>query len=247
MVYTKIFKFGSKTLNLKSLEDINVEVEKSIQFILDKFTVELNHNVKNTSARKLNEAELNIPINLSKEYVDFLDYNLDFATNFDGFTPFTIDDSSSFKTLNQLYIKDSTKSRVVKLKKFKLDTSFLRSSYIIELLKKFLKESSIVNYSIVVPNIIIASGSYKWESMFIESDEFKNRAFQLKNSSALLIQDVNSKDIILAGKDLSLIKALEKTVKNMQHDREFKNVSKKFGVDIILVRDSNVIIFQGMN
>lgn len=247
MVYTKNFKFGSKLLGLKSLEELDPEVEQNIQFILDKYSKELNHNIQGSSAKKINDAYQNIPISFSKEFIDFLDYNMDFALNLkEYFTPFHYDQSSNVN-LKDLYIKDSQKNGVVKVKSFKLDSSFLRSSYIVELLKNYLKESSINNYSIVLPNVKIASGDLKWESRFEESELFKGKVFQLKNSSALLIENTPLKDIMIVGKDLGLLKALEKRISNIKDENSLDELASQFSLDIVIFEGEDLKIFQRMD
>ncbi len=261
MIYEYLIDFGPRVLKLKTNKEVKQKHLKNIHFILDEFLSELNHNVKNSSAEKFNSAQTNIPIYLKKEFIDFLEYNIDFYQYFSNiFNPTNI---QSGINIRKYYKGDIKHGNIIKLKNFKLDTSFLRSVYILELLKNYLSEEKIKDYEINLPNIIVSKGDQSWESRFKDSDSFFNQKFNLRNKNALLIKrspdhkkrnkfgaadnKINGKEYIIIGKDLGILKSLEDYVSKLTYKTELIKASKRFKVDIVSINNDEVGVFKGIS
>jgi len=276
MIYTKIFNFGSKILELRTLEPINLTLEDNINFLLNTFLHELNHNVSNSFAQKFNESQINIPINLESLFLDFLEFNIDYYLHFD-FQPFDVDLKNNEKEkIREYFASDSQNEVLIKFKEVKLNTSFLRSSYIIEILKKFLEENKIHNFMIMLPDTISAVGIYTWEYQFNESEYFSDKTFQIKDANALLVENIEKKrgtkreefeevdnelkrditpnyerfkneEMILVGKDLSQLKLIKGEIVNLDSHKALDKAAKENEIDIIILNNKHQAgVFKGM-
>lgn len=132
--------------------------EKIINGIIDIITLcanDLDKNKTNSPAFMFYDCQLNLPIDSTTIFIDFLKTNLKYFHEFpEIFAPF----GKNFVSRNIEILSNSSfllKSRV------SFDISLIKRAYIIYTISKYLNENSVVNFKITYKNLILESGYEK--------------------------------------------------------------------------------------
>jgi hypothetical protein len=252
MIYRYNFKFGTTQLALKTLSEIKESVKENIDVLINNFLVQLNHNIRNSAAEKFNSGQINIPIHVTREFIDFFEANFDFHRKFsDAFNPFNLDYTEA-NSLEDLIVLHKRKSEIIKLKDFKFDTRHFRHAYIVDLLKQYLIEEKISDFLIQTGGINSCSGKFIWEIDFSESKTAELFRFQLFNQSGIVVErdrnkksaleftedKINWQAVIMIGESAFYLKGLEIFVSEIETAQDFQSFCDYWGVEIVCIDEN---------
>ena len=175
MLSQSVFEIKGDPLKIKS--DNQLDERGSLSILVKSLAFDLNHNIEGSIAYRFNEASVNEKIIIPIYFKKFLEVNLKmregYKKEFDPILP---------KELDLDY--EIGKDFVVKRNPFVLDTSYLRSSFLVDYIGQELKASGVINFLVTFQNLVYASGERDW----IFSHELLQGAFGIKEEAILITE-----------------------------------------------------------
>ena len=112
MIFKEILNIGSNEIELTTQSQLSKKTISEIQFLIDFFSKELNHNIKESSAWKFNNGQIRIPIYVKPEFIQYFKFVYKIFSNHpDTFEPFSISffkiDYVSFDNNSEYIIKNT--------------------------------------------------------------------------------------------------------------------------------------------
>ena len=121
--------FGTNFLTIVSKLEFQTKLLEHTSTLLKNFSYELNHREVGSSSFNFNNSQVNLPIHVKDEFVEFLKVNLKYI-GIENFEP-VIDNPEDFLEIN------FEEKIVKKLKKITINSDYFRNLFILLSLKSF--------------------------------------------------------------------------------------------------------------
>jgi hypothetical protein len=249
-LHTYHFPFLSNDLKIEFVKNIDPEIAEAISSFISVLKMDLNPQLSNTSASKLNNSSLNLPVTVSPEFLEFFETNIRyfFATRSD-FNPFSkkIDKFN----LDSYFAIDKEENSITKLRNFKFDSPLIKF-FILRRLQGLLKVNEVFDYYFNYIDIAGSFGKVTWNAKFDLEDFNSEVSFALHNKFAYIFTPNSHKEqieyskfanidkeikplyIILKGNNLLDLKILSLEMENFQWKHQFKAFAQENNVQIVI-------------
>lgn len=185
MLNRYIFKIGLGEISLDTTKKLS---SKDINFLdsqlLDIYT-NLNNRISESSAYSFNKAQINIPVFVSTEFIEYIEWiNKIYKNHNDLFKPFDLKGDTFLDNV----VIDKKNLTIVKLSDFDFESSYFKKEFILLQLIKLLKLLEIEEYSLNLKNVYYSKGTKYWKIFN------KNYSSKLKNEFAVFI-DLETEEV----------------------------------------------------
>ncbi len=241
MIFKEILNIGSNEIELTTQSQLSKKTISEIQFLIDFFSKELNHNIKESSAWKFNNGQIRIPIYVKPEFIQYFKFVYKIFSNHpDTFEPFSI----SFFKIDYVSF-DNNSEYIIKNTDFKFDTSFFRLNFIVQYIAEYLKEKKFDTFLIQWDEKYIAFGNYDWEVLP------GGHKYILNNSSAIFFHyspsgfeshkfgaiqnELSESDALVLGQDLSELKVLTPQINYLNTKTDLSKFSYENNIKVVFL------------
>lgn len=237
MLYLYKLQLNNKEVKIRTQDKINESELEDIQRLLTTIQREANHNISGSSSFRFNEAGVNIQQHFEAIFLEFLQINIKLSQSyfprFSSFKPIFFNDS--------IVLTDEVVSKKIDIV---LDTSYLRTSFAIEYIKRFIIQNiQIDSFCIEHDSFFSAYGKKEW----IISHHLIKNAYGINNESIYITPYSFSNNIgknffpdaiIFISDDLFTNKIESLILPELSSVDEYKNYCEENSTKIVFVSDN---------
>lgn len=220
---------NGEVLKLKTDSPIEDDLKLKISNFLEKLFIELNHNIEGSESYKFNASET---IEVEDYFKEFLKINSQISKGYSGdFDPFLP------KNTDAAFQIDGKK--ITKQVNFALDTSYLRTAFILDYLGKFLKDNGVKNFFIQFQNMLFALGDKEW----VVSHDLLDGTYGINNEALIIVEysvptkkssDVKSSRLIIRSDNLLTCKVESLKFPELRTIKEFRQYAEENNLSFII-------------
>jgi hypothetical protein len=233
MLSQTVFNINGESLRIKS--DDKLEAHEYISSIIESLPFDLNHNLEGSIAYEFNELALNTRLNIPSYFKSFLELNIKMRNGYkEQFDPFIKQDDEI-----KLVISEDS---VEKKEQLVIDTSYLRSSFMIDFLSQEIRSSGVRNFLIIFQNLLYSYGEKEW----VFSHDLLSGAYGIKDEAILISEyipqvnsdsDITPSRLIIKGKDLSTCRVEELIFPELTKEKDLLQYAEENQVNFIIFND----------
>jgi len=234
------FPLGNQSLFLTTLKELSKKDIEDLEFLIETFSIELNHHITDSSAWRFNTGQAQIGIYFQPEFIQYFNFVYTLFKSYpDTFNPFSVSALSE----GQIEI-DEDEKMIVKNIDFEFDTSYFRNIFIMEYISEYLREAVINEFLIELDENYIAQGEKGW---LIRNEGLQ---YNLINASAInfrydpsgfkshkfgaIDNDLQPSPAFVIGEDLGSLKILTPQINYVNTITDLTKFSEENNVEIIL-------------
>ncbi len=157
MIYQIRFPYGTSEVLLRSRSEVPDKFAEALSSFIKFTDNDLNSAVKGSSANKFNHSETGLPIDVSPEFIKFLDLLIE-VQKINPDKHFFSDDTGGFF----LQI-DRERNKIVKDNELTFNSRGIKTPFILDAVKHFLSaENNFDDFLILYSNLYSATGNEEW-------------------------------------------------------------------------------------
>ena len=254
MIYQYSFPFGISNLEITSEKAISKSILELIEDLILLLKHELNNNIPESSANRLEKSNIGIPVFVNPIFLDYFNLVLEISKK----NP-ELKLIKSKVAPEEAYILSNIDNAIIKLTETSLNSAKLYKYFAIENIIKILEYDKKINYLITYENINATfSGKYLWKSRFHSVFLKRDIEFKFQNKFALfepveikeifqekfatIDEKIKLAELILFGDSLINLNLLKhKFIKNY-YLNDFKEFTKFHNLNAILITEEKKII-----
>lgn len=228
MLSQSVFYINDEPLKIKS--DSQIEETDLIATLLQTLEFELNHNIEDSIAYSFNAQAIGEKLFIPSYFKDFLEVNIKmrngYSNQFNPFSPSVFD----------IEIGDDY---VIKKSEVVLDTSFIRTAFIVDFIGEEIKSSGIKNFLISFQNLLYSSGDKEW----VFSHELLKGAYGISSEAILITEyipdetktsDIKPIRLIIKSSDLVTCRIEEIRFPEISTEKEFLQYAEENQLSFIV-------------
>ncbi len=178
MINRYLLKIGLSDISIDLVKTLDQEKKNIIDRYISELYINLNNRISESSAYRFNKAQINIPIFVTSEFIEYIEWvNKIYKKYDDLFKPFNLKGTLFLDNV----IIDKNSQTIIKLSDFEFESSYFKKEFILLQLIRLLKKLDIDEYLINFKSLFYSKGYKYWKI------KYKTHTSQIKNEYALYL------------------------------------------------------------